>query len=1067
MKAEFHSRGYPVILICIFLALVFAVVFIGYRYYLNQKERTIAEKYQELAAIADLKVDQIVKWRAERLDDDLLFLGNPAFAQSVDRFLSNPHSSAKRREVIRWLSPINRNRCYHSVIITDTRVRERLTLGAEKVPVGSLTRTLAIRAMRSGRMIISDLHHGDYAKLIHLDALIPLYVSHGGTPRLVGAALVRVNPSHELYPLVQSWPTPSRTAESLLARREGKDLVFLNELRHRKGTALSLRVPLTKSELPAVRAVQGYKGYLHGTDYRGVPVLAVARRIPGSPWSLVAKIDAEEVVAPARYQAWVTGAFSVLLVLFAGMGVGLIWRHTTARFYKRLYEEERAQHVLAQHIERLNSMYLTLSRVNKAIVRCREKQELFEEICRIIVEHGGLRMAWIGLTDRDSRLLRPWACSGHVEGYLEKISVSTDTVPAGRGPAGTAVREGRYVACQDIATDRSMEPWRKEALGRGYRSVACFPLFRASESVGALCTYAAESTFFDGEIVALLDELAADISFALSSMEHAEALLSSEKKYRLLFDNMINGFAMHELIHDETGKPADYRILDVNLAFVEITGISRERAVGGSGSQVYGTGTPPYLDIYADVAQNGSTAVFDTYFPPLNQYFSISVFSPAKGQFATVFTDITDKTKAEAQIRVNEARLQSLYNISQYRAANVQDLLDFSLAEALRLTSSTLGHICFYDEEKREFSLNSWSNDVLKECAVAEPQTRYELEKTGIWGEAVRQRRPILVNDFQGCNPLKKGYPKGHVELLSCLTIPVFSGEKIVAVVGVANKEGAYDETDVRQLTLLSDSVWKYVERKNSEEELIRLNVELETRVLERTADLESFSYTVSHDLRAPLRAISGFSGMLLDGYAGSLDAGGRRLLDVIIDNTRRMGQLIDDLLAFSRVGRADPGCSRIDMTCLAASVRDELLSGEAGALLDCRISPLPEAVGDSAMIRQVWVNLLSNAVKFTLPKGSGVVEVSGSSTADERIYSVKDTGVGFDMEYAEKLFCIFQRLHSSADFEGTGVGLAIVQRIISRHGGRVWAEGRPGDGATFRFSLPVNRHALQVFNSV
>jgi light-regulated signal transduction histidine kinase (bacteriophytochrome) len=311
------------------------------------------------------------------------------------------------------------------------------------------------------------------------------------------------------------------------------------------------------------------------------------------------------------------------------------------------------------------------------------------------------------------------------------------------------------------------------------------------------------------------------------------------------------------------------------------------------------------------------------------------------------------------------------------------------------------------------------------------------------------------VNDFQGCNPLKKGYPPGHVELFSFLTIPVFFGEKIVAVVGVANKAGAYDETDVRQLTLLSDSVWKYVERKRAEEELINLNMVLEERILERTADLEAFSYTVSHDLRAPLRAISGFSGILLDEHAGSLDAEGRRLLGVIIGNTKRMGHLIDDLLAFSRVGRSEINRSDIDMSALVRGVVDEIFSGEAPEKIRCRVEPLPDVKGDGSLIRQVWINLLSNAVKFTLPKGVGLIEVGATASQDEVVFHVKDTGVGFDMRYAHKLFGIFQRLHSGGEFEGTGIGLSIVQRIVNRHGGRVWAEGAPGEGATFYFSLP------------
>jgi two-component system, cell cycle sensor histidine kinase and response regulator CckA len=184
-----------------------------------------------------------------------------------------------------------------------------------------------------------------------------------------------------------------------------------------------------------------------------------------------------------------------------------------------------------------------------------------------------------------------------------------------------------------------------------------------------------------------------------------------------------------------------------------------------------------------------------------------------------VFTamDVTERKRAEAQIRLNEERLQSLYDIARYKAETLQDLLDFTLDEAVKLVESKIGYIYLYDEEKKLFELNTWSKEVMKECEVAEPQTNYELDKTGFWGEAVRQRKPIVLNDFHAPNDLKKGYPEGHVPLHNFLTIPVFEGDKIVAVVGMANKDSDYDESDVRQLTLLMDSVWRIASAKGSE----------------------------------------------------------------------------------------------------------------------------------------------------------------------------------------------------------------------------------------------------------
>jgi len=345
------------------------------------------------------------------------------------------------------------------------------------------------------------------------------------------------------------------------------------------------------------------------------------------------------------------------------------------------------------------------------------------------------------------------------------------------------------------------------------------------------------------------------------------------------------------------------------------------------------------------------------------------------------------------------------------------------------------------------------AGSVSSESQPCPPGDEFQIERGGVYVDIIENNTAVRLTDEQlRSHPKWWGVPPGHTPLRGLLGVPLIGTELMPSgLILVSDKqEGDFTEEDEALLSQLASIVslaLSHIEARTGAE---RRAIELAAA----NAELESFSYSVSHDLRAPLRSLDGFSQALIEDYADKIDEQGKDYLNRIRSASQRMGMLIDDILKLSRATRGEMHVEAVNLSDIAQSIADELHAGQSNRVVEFVIQPDVMAQGDASLLRIALENLLGNAWKFTSKHASARIEFAATHVEDETTYYVRDDGVGFDMAYAEKLFGAFQRLHTVEEFPGTGIGLALVQRIVRRHGGRVWAEGEVERGATIYFTL-------------
>jgi PAS domain S-box-containing protein len=351
MSEKIYFSKIPLYLIFIFIILFFGILTSGYLYYKNQEYYITKAKQQELAAIIALKIDQIISWRQERIDFASTIMDDPFLAIRVSDFIKSRNKLLFKKQITERLTALASFQ-YQGLTLVDPQGNVQLSVPTSERGLTPYVKSLANQAMQAQKVVFSDLYLDENSK-VRLSVLAPLLVIKGNAKVTVGVILIKIEPYLFLYPLIKSWPTPSLTGETELIRREGNEVIFLNELRHRENIPLNLRFPVDSPKLVEAMIARGKKGIVEGLDYRGVPVLAVAGLIPDSPWFLVAKIDANEIYAPLKKLSQQLVFFLIVLIGTAGISVAYFQRNQQTRFYRRQYEAERKRRALAQRYEYL------------------------------------------------------------------------------------------------------------------------------------------------------------------------------------------------------------------------------------------------------------------------------------------------------------------------------------------------------------------------------------------------------------------------------------------------------------------------------------------------------------------------------------------------------------------------------------------------------------------------------------------------------------------------------------------------------------------------------------------
>ncbi len=950
----------PWLLIALFMIVSAVSIILGYLYYRSQKARLLDDKKLDLSAVTDLKVRQIAQWRNERLGDASLIGENAAFLDQLRVFLHKPGDDATGKKIIESFNTILKNTEYRNIQLIDSSGKVVLHCPSRDSMLASHLKILFTHFIRLKAPVLTDLYKQNSVSRPFLELIIPINSTRPGDSLASGILSIRIDPDQVLYPLLHSWPVPSKTAESFLVREENDEVVYLNDLRFRKNAALLLRMKTNEEYLPAAMALRGIKETTEGIDYRGSEVVAVMKKVPGSSWYLVAKIDHNEVLTALDRQMTMIIIIIILFILTIGLLLGIIEWNENARFYREKYEAELDHLALRKHFDYI------LKYANDIIFLTDSDLVIIEANDRALEAYQLSREELIGTN-------------------LSKL--------ASPGNMYTVEEEKRILEEQGFSTFETNHI-RKD---------------------GNIIPVEISARKVDIEGVKYFQYICRDIT----ERKQSESILrESEERFRKIFEESPFGIIM-------TGK--DLGIIRANHAFCKMLGYDED-----------------YL----------KTLTFKDF--TCSDYISgdeVAIMKLITGEIPVFYSE-------KQYIRIDGTRIWGSTTMSiirnnhdeiQYFLALVEDITlrkqteaelekSFSLLKAT--LESTADGILVVDDNGKIIQYNQKFTEMWKI-----PENVLESLDDEI---AVKYVMNQLINPEEFTSQIQQLYSDPEVTTSDLLEF----------------KDGRVFERYSQPQRISGKCVgrvWSFrdiTESKRAEAELVAAKEKAEENDRLKTA----FLHNISHEIRTPMNAIIGFSALLNEPETTENER--NQFIDIIFQSGSQLLSIINDIVDIANIesGLAKLNLKEMNLNASLRSLNEQFSYKEKANVVSIILHtglPDDEAIitTDSTKLIQILSNLINNATKFTK---EGQIDFGYRLTDSNLEFYVKDTGIGIPAEHHEKIFERFFQVDNlvSRKFGGTGLGLSICKAYVELLGGKIWVQSAPGEGATFKFTIPYKKRS-------